>query len=175
MRGLDRIGRPDQLARRRDRLVALEDGGDERPAGDEDDELAEERLLGVLGVVGVRDLLVGGQQPQPGDPQALALEAREDLAGEPALEGVGLDQDQGLECSAIGAAAYASARGVRARATGALARRWAGRARGGCGARAPPFARVELGRAFGAGGLRLCFGSASLLARWAATSSRAAR
>ena len=42
--GLDRIGRADQLAGGLDRLDALEDHGDQRAAGDEVDELAEERL-----------------------------------------------------------------------------------------------------------------------------------
>ena len=42
--GLDRVGRADQLARGLDGLDALEDRGDERAAGDEVDELAEERL-----------------------------------------------------------------------------------------------------------------------------------
>ena len=63
-RGLDRVGRADQLAGGRDRLDALEHRGDQRAAGDERDQLAEERLLGVLGVVGVGDRLVGGEQPQ---------------------------------------------------------------------------------------------------------------
>jgi hypothetical protein len=45
--------------------------------------------------MGVCDLLVSGQQPHLGDLQPLALEAGEDLAGEPAFEGVGLDQKKG--------------------------------------------------------------------------------
>ena len=52
--GLDRVGGADQLPGGRDRLDALEHGGDQRAAGDELDELAEERLVGVLGVVLVR-------------------------------------------------------------------------------------------------------------------------
>ena len=57
--GLDRVGGADQLAGRLDGLDALEHAGDERAAGDERDELAEERLVGVLGVVLVGDRLVG--------------------------------------------------------------------------------------------------------------------
>ncbi len=52
--GLERVGRADELARGDDRLVALEDDRDERRRGDELDELAEERALGVLGVVASR-------------------------------------------------------------------------------------------------------------------------
>src|SRR4051812_15446290 len=49
--GLERVGRADDLARRDHGLVALQDHRDERAAGDELDELAEERLALVLGVV----------------------------------------------------------------------------------------------------------------------------
>ncbi len=86
---------PIDLARRVDGLVALEHRGDERPPGDELDQLAEEGLLGVLGVVATGEVLVDVELAQGDDPQALALEARQDLTGEPALERVGLDQDQG--------------------------------------------------------------------------------
>ena len=50
-RGLERVRRADHLTRGRDRLVPLEHQRDQRPARDELDEVAEERLLGVLGVV----------------------------------------------------------------------------------------------------------------------------
>ena len=60
-----------------------------------EDELAEEALLGVLGVVLVGDRVVRGHQLQGDETQALALEARDDLAGQAPLEGVRLDQDQG--------------------------------------------------------------------------------
>ena len=43
-RGLDRVGRADHLARGRDRSRALEHHRDQRAAGDELDQLAEERL-----------------------------------------------------------------------------------------------------------------------------------
>ena len=57
--GLDRVRGADELPGSGNRLVALEHRGDQRAAGDELDELAEERLLGVLGVVLVRGRLVG--------------------------------------------------------------------------------------------------------------------
>src|ERR1700749_4526323 len=63
-RRLDRVGGADQLARRRHRFGALEDDRGQRAAGDELDQLAEERLLGVLGVVAVGDRLVGDQRLQ---------------------------------------------------------------------------------------------------------------
>jgi len=52
----------------------------------------------VLGVVAAREVRIDAQLPQRDDPQALALEPRQDFAGEPPLEGVGLDQDEGSRC-----------------------------------------------------------------------------
>src|SRR5918995_1027801 len=49
--GLERVGRADHLARRGDGVCAFEHHRDEGTAGDERDQLAEERLLGVLRVV----------------------------------------------------------------------------------------------------------------------------
>src|SRR5688500_10942940 len=49
------------------------------------------------------ELLVDAQLPQGDDPQALALETRQQLAGEAALEGVGLDQDQRSALLELGA------------------------------------------------------------------------
>ena len=65
------------------------------PLGDELDELAEERPLGMLGVVLLGELTRGGHELERDDAQALALEAGEDLAGEVARERIGLDQDEG--------------------------------------------------------------------------------
>ena len=59
MFGLDRVGGADHLAGRLDRARALHHRRDQRAAGDERDQLSEERLLGVLVVVLVGDLLVG--------------------------------------------------------------------------------------------------------------------
>jgi hypothetical protein len=69
-----------------------------RGPGDELDQLAEERLLRVLGVVAAGEVLVDPQLPQGDDPQALALKPPQDLAGQPPLKGVGLDQDEGSRC-----------------------------------------------------------------------------
>ena len=93
--GLDRVGCADHLARGLDRVRALQHHRHQRAAGDERDQLAEEGLLGVLLVVDVGDLLVGLHLLQGDEAQALALEAGDHLAGQPPLEGVGLDQDQG--------------------------------------------------------------------------------
>src|SRR5271163_3219396 len=93
-RGLQRIGRADQLARRPDRVAPLQHHRDERARRDEVDELAEERPLGVLGVVALRELARDGHVAQREDAQALALEAGDDLAGQAACEGVGLYEDQ---------------------------------------------------------------------------------
>ena len=54
-----------------------------------------EVLAGMHRVVALRHLPWNGQQPQADDLQALPLEARHDLADEPALDAVGLDQDEG--------------------------------------------------------------------------------
>ena len=117
--------RPDD----RDRRLALEHERKRRRGGDELDELAEERLLAVLGVVLVRELAVDLDELRGAQGQAAALEARQDLAGERALDGVRLDQDEcpldghGApslvgrygSCAALGAAARAPPCG-RARA-----------------------------------------------------------
>src|SRR4029079_15421345 len=94
-RRLDRVRRADDLARGGDGLVALEDHRDERAGGDELDELAEERLAVVLGVVALGEVLVHGHLLQRHEAQALAFEAGDDLAGQAARERVGLDQDEG--------------------------------------------------------------------------------
>src|SRR6202042_999729 len=73
----------------------LEDDRDQRAAGDEADQLTEERLLAVLGVVLVGDRLGRGQRLEGGDPQPLALEAGDHLTSQGALEGVRLDEYQG--------------------------------------------------------------------------------
>ena len=69
--------------------------GDERAAGDEVHELAEERPLGVLGVVRLGRVARRDEVLEGDDLQALALEAGDDLAGEAPREGVGLDEDEG--------------------------------------------------------------------------------
>ena len=54
--GVGGVRRADRLARGRDRALALEDERERRAGGDEVDELAEERLLAVLGVVRLPEL-----------------------------------------------------------------------------------------------------------------------
>ena len=91
------FGGADDLARGRDGVVALEHQRDERARGDEVDELAEERLALVLGVVLLGELLARRSAAlSASDRQALALEAGDDLAGQAARERVGLDQDQSV-------------------------------------------------------------------------------
>src|SRR6185503_11895280 len=92
--GLGRVGRAHRGADDRDRRLALERERKRRRRGDELDQLAEKRLLGVLGVVLLRELAVDLDEPRFPDLQPAALEAREDLAGQLALHRVGLDQHQ---------------------------------------------------------------------------------
>ena len=80
----------------RDRALALEHERERRPGGDEVDELAEERLRLVLGVVLFRERAVDRQQARGAQPEAAALEARDDLARERASHRVGLREDQRL-------------------------------------------------------------------------------
>src|SRR4051812_45635579 len=72
--GLDRVGGADHLTRGPDRLVPLEDERDERPAGDELDQLAEEGALPVLRVVLLSQVAVDGHVLHRHDAQPLALE-----------------------------------------------------------------------------------------------------
>ena len=67
--GVGRVRRADRLARGRDRALALEHERERRPRGDEVDELAEERLLAVLGVVRLAELARGDDA---GGPRAAA-------------------------------------------------------------------------------------------------------
>src|SRR5215217_4969496 len=92
---LDRVRGADHLARRLHSLVSLQDEGNERAARDEVHELAEERALAVLGIVLLGEVALDGHVLHGGNRQSLALEAGDDLAGEPALECVWLHQDQG--------------------------------------------------------------------------------
>ncbi len=138
-RGLERVRRADHLARRLDRVVALEDDRHERAGGDELDELAEERLALVLAVVLLRGRLVELHLLQRDEPQALALEAGDDLAGQVAGERVRLDQDEGPVHSAPSEGwvrTRASRRGAGSSASAGSSRRRR-RARGGGGWIAP--------------------------------------
>jgi hypothetical protein len=75
--------------------VAFEHHRHERARGDELDQLAEEGLALVLGVVLLGQRGVHGHELQRRDPQPLALEAGDDLAGQVTGEGVWLYEDQG--------------------------------------------------------------------------------
>ncbi len=92
--GLGGVRRADRAAARRDRALALEHERERRARGDEVDELAEERLLAVLGVVRLAELAARDEQPRGAQLQTAALEARDDLAGEIARDGVGLGEDE---------------------------------------------------------------------------------
>jgi hypothetical protein len=74
--------------------AALEHHRDERAGGDELDELAEERLVEVLGVVTLRQLAGHRQHAQRDGHESLALEPHEDLAAQSARIGIGLGEDE---------------------------------------------------------------------------------
>src|SRR2546423_4074659 len=90
------VRRPDRLAARCDRGLALQHEGQRRARGDEVDELTEERLLLVLRVVRLTELAARDEQSCRTQREAAPLEAREDLTGEVAREGVRLREDQRL-------------------------------------------------------------------------------
>src|SRR5918992_4073323 len=92
---LERVGGADHLARRGHGLVALEHERHQRAAGNEVDEVSEERLLAVLGVVLLGQLAIDAHVLHGDDREPLALEPADDLAGQAALERVRLHQDQG--------------------------------------------------------------------------------
>src|SRR5579859_2146008 len=92
--GVGRVRRADRLAERRDGTRALDDERPGRAGADELDELAEERLLLVLGVMALAERAVGGEELAGADGQPARLDAAEDLGGEPATHGVGLDEDE---------------------------------------------------------------------------------
>src|SRR5262245_60978143 len=75
--------------------TTLDDHRDERPARDERDEVAEERLLAVLLVVTTRELGVEGALLHRDDGEALALQTADDLTDETAFHRVRLAEDQG--------------------------------------------------------------------------------
>ena len=68
---------------------------DHVPAGDELDQLAEERLCTVLVVMPLRQVPVDAHHPQGRDSQSLPLDAGEDLAHQPPPDRVRLADHQG--------------------------------------------------------------------------------
>src|SRR6266545_3832323 len=93
--GIGGIRRADRLAKRRDRALAFDDERQRRPGGDELDELTEKRLLIVFRVMGLPQLAIDVDQLAGAQRETAALDARQDLAGELPLDGIGLDQDEG--------------------------------------------------------------------------------
>lgn len=84
------------LAEGGDGARAFQDDRDDRAGGDEFDERAEERALGVLGVVLGGELLGDVHLLQGRELQTLALDAGDDLPDEAAGHAVGLDEYQRL-------------------------------------------------------------------------------
>ena len=70
---------PIVFAHRRDRALALDDERPRRRGGDERDELAEERLLAVLGVVLLAELRVDAEELAADDGEATPLDPGENL------------------------------------------------------------------------------------------------
>ena len=75
-------------------LRALDHHRDDRAAAHERDEIVVEALADVLLVVPGEGVGVERAQVHGDDRQVLGLEAGDDLADEPALDGVGLQQDE---------------------------------------------------------------------------------
>ena len=93
-RGLDRVGRPDQLAGSHDGFAALQHHRHNRPRCDELDQVGVERLAFVLGVVLRGLLLADPQQLHAPDREPAALEASQDLTGQPAGVSIGFDHHE---------------------------------------------------------------------------------
>src|SRR5690606_38826261 len=95
-RGRRRVGRTRERAESLDDAVAGDAHGDEVARHHELDERLVEGLALVLGVVRGEEFALGGELADVDDLVSLALDAREDLAGELTLDAVGLDEDEGL-------------------------------------------------------------------------------
>src|ERR1700722_17386520 len=92
---LDRIGGAREGAERLDGAVALGHQRDQRAAGDEIDQFAEERTLCVLRVVRVRGLGLDCAHLHRDYLQALALNSGNDVTDDVAADAVRLDQNEG--------------------------------------------------------------------------------
>src|SRR5215207_810706 len=130
-RGLERVRGADHLPRRLDRLISLEHERHQRAAGDELDQVPEERALTVLGVVPLGELPFDRHVLHRDDPKALALKPGDDLAGEAPPEGIGLYEN---ECAVHQPADWGRSRPGRGwrggTAPAAAAAVWRGRRRG---------------------------------------------
>src|SRR5450759_2261715 len=91
---LHRVGHPHQPTHPVDRPGTLDHDRDQRSGGDEVDQLAEERLLGLLGVVLLGRGPVQRAQLQRHQRQTLALQPGDHLAGEATAYAVGLDENE---------------------------------------------------------------------------------
>jgi hypothetical protein len=95
-RRLGRVGAAHHEAHHREGVLGPFDHHEERRrASDERHQITEERFLGVLAVVGRGHLLGDGPELGRHQAQLLALQARQDLTGQPTLEAVGLHDYQG--------------------------------------------------------------------------------
>src|SRR5262249_20184140 len=92
--GVGGVCRADRSPHGRDRAFPFDHESPRRAGSDELDELAEEGLLAVLGVVLLTELAARGDEPRLPDLEAARLDPPEDLAGEAALHRVRLDEDE---------------------------------------------------------------------------------
>ena len=88
------IGRAHHRADAGDRVLAADGEGEDGAGRDERDELAEEGLALVLGVVLLREGAGDLQEAGAAQLVAATLEAGDDLAAEPAADAVRLDEDE---------------------------------------------------------------------------------
>src|SRR5208283_21960 len=78
-----------------DRLVSPQHADDDRAAGDERDQAFEERLALVLGIVLLPERSIDPDQLECCNSQSLAFKSCQDLTNQPALNTVGLEDNQG--------------------------------------------------------------------------------
>jgi len=80
----DGVGAACDLTERSDGTRAFEDGRDNRPRGDEFEQVGKERLSLVLGIVGAGQVEGNGLQLECNDAESLLLDAAENLPHESA-------------------------------------------------------------------------------------------
>ena len=90
-----RVRRPHQGADDRRGALTLDHHGHDRAAGDERDQVLEERLAVVLAVVHLRDVDLERAQLERDDRQVLGFDAPDDLADELALDRIRLAENEG--------------------------------------------------------------------------------
>src|SRR5215211_2476309 len=94
--GVGGVGRAHEGTHRLDGALAPNPHRDDGGRGDELDQLLEEGLLAVLGVVLLGEFAAHIHEPEGADVEALVLYAADDLADEPATDAITLHQHQGL-------------------------------------------------------------------------------